>query len=42
MALNTLSNLTARSRVERLGFGGVTGVLAVLCAALALIGPGPA
>jgi len=41
LGLNTVANLAAPSRIERYAFGGTTAVLVVLCAILALNGPGP-
>lgn len=39
LILNTLSNLSGRSRIERFGFGGITIVLVALCALVAVSGP---
>lgn len=41
LALNTVANLAAPSRVERFAFGGTTALLVVLCVILALTGEGP-
>jgi hypothetical protein len=41
LALNTVANLAAPSRVERFVFGGTTALLVVLCVILALAGEGP-
>jgi hypothetical protein len=40
LALNTLANITSRSRLERAIFGSATAVAAVLCAVVALNGRG--
>jgi len=41
LALNTVANLAAPSRIERYAFGGTTALLVVLCVVLALTGEGP-
>ena len=41
MALNTLGNLASKSRFERLAFGPMTALIAVLCVVVALNGSGP-
>ena len=38
LVLNTLANLASKSRIERTLFAGMTGLLAVLAAAVALTG----
>jgi len=39
LVLNTLSNVSAKHWIERFVFGGITVVLAVLCAIVAVAGP---
>ena len=41
LALNTLGNLTSKSRLERTLFAATTATLAILCAFVAFAGPGP-
>jgi hypothetical protein len=36
LALNTLGNVTSKSRIERTLFASMTAILAVLCASVAL------
>jgi hypothetical protein len=41
LALNTLGNLTSKSRLERTLFAATTATLAILCAFVAFAEPGP-
>ncbi len=41
LALNTLGNIASKSRVERFVFGPTTAILVLLCAIVAVNGPGP-
>jgi len=39
MAINTAMNLAASTKIERYGFGAVSGILVVLCSIVAAAGP---
>ena len=39
MAINTAMNLAASTKIERFGFGAVSGILVVLCSIVAAAGP---